>query len=289
MQITPILISLAAISMVHAAFVTRIPKPKFNSLLSKKLESLEAPKYKLPEERRKFSLFPKSYIKYVISPEPIYKIATHKPIVHGTRKPLMKKLHELETKNKIVENETEQPIVNEDSVYKLVVTPKETSVEAIEENSLESYEKHNDNSKEDNDNDSHEIKLNKIGTEHKKSTNSKDLTEKSAEVAPENKSVEPSIDVSDTNENSKENNSPDSEEFIFLDPTHKPTLTEKPVTEESEEYETTEYYEEPETVRRKRGSNVIEEENLASTVAGYKYTWHDTRLNNDVAFRNIHS
>ncbi|KAJ8728620.1 hypothetical protein PYW07_006316 [Mythimna separata] len=295
MQVTPILITLAVISVVHTAWVTRIPKPKLNSLVSKKLESLETPKYKLPEERRKFSLFPKSYIKYVISPEPIYKIATHKPVVHGTKKPLMKKFHQLDTKKNFVENEVEEPTANEDSMYKLTVTPKEASIEVVEENSV-SNEKHNDDSEEEDkphDNDSHEIKMTTVDIEHKESLTLKDLifplTEKFVEATLENKSVEPLVDVSNANENSKESDTPDSKEFIFVDPAHDPTEPGKTSSEESEEFVTTEYYEEPEIVRRKRGSNVIEEENLASTVAGYKYTWHDRRLNNDVAFKNIHS
>lgn len=38
-----------------------------------------------------------------------------------------------------------------------------------------------------------------------------------------------------------------------------------------------------------RSVNIIEEENLGTTISGYKFTGRQTELSHDVGFRNIHS
>lgn len=237
------------VSIVQAAWVTRIPKPKLNSLHSQKLETPEILKHKLPEERRKFSLFPKSYMKYVISPEPIYKIATHKPIVHETKKPLMKKLHNLLDKNyKVVENEAVLSTQSAERILEndLAVTPKVVSIEPSEEVSIEivkeSFEKQNDFSKKEDEQRNNSTKTKMVTAETKDKE-----TPNVVEVSQENKSVEP-----DTTKKSKENESADWTELILVDILHKSTESDKVSTEEPEEFVTTEFYEEPKVMRKKR-------------------------------------
>lgn len=175
-----IFISLVVLSVAQAALVTRIPKPNLNSLFSGKSETPEFPKHKSPEERRKFSLFPKSYMKYVISLEPIYKIATHKPIVRRTKNPLMKKLNLHDKKNVIVENETEQPISNPEPKYEntLAVNPKMDNVEASEEVSIEVFEnKPEESNEKQNDDSEEETKLKNDNSEESEKHKNDDTEE----------------------------------------------------------------------------------------------------------------
>ena len=262
-----ILICLTVVSIAQAALVTRIPKPKLSSTFSQKLTIPEFPKHKSPEERRKFSLFPKSYMKYVISPEPIYKIATHKPIVHRTKKPLMKKLNLLDKQNIVLENETEQLISNaepkhEDALTVIpivdnVVTSEEASVEVVQDKSEESIENKDVESKEEtlkNDDSQEDDEVKNNSNELKIETPDSEILiletmVKQIELGEENKILDGSADVMDKKENSKD---VDWMEFILVDPTHKPTESDKMSSEELEEFVTTEFYGGPESNRVKR-------------------------------------
>ncbi|CAB3232042.1 unnamed protein product [Arctia plantaginis] len=60
------------------------------------------------------------------------------------------------------------------------------------------------------------------------------------------------------------------------------------MSEESKLLTTTEYTLKCQ-VKVKRSNNIIEEENVDSTVSGYKFTWRDTRLTDNSVYKNIHS
>nr|XP_021190962.2 uncharacterized protein LOC110376717 [Helicoverpa armigera] len=300
MQIVSILLSLTLVSLAQAGLSTRIPKPKWN-WHSQDTKPQEFSKHKSPEERRKLSIFPKSYMKYVISSEPIYKIATHKPFVYKAKKPLMKKFNFLEKNSASNENEPTQANIHGKVIYdnsvdgaprvESVVFSEEVSIEIIDDKSEESEEIVIDEMKETIvQNDENELEVTGDVSENKDILSLKDVifppeVNMPVEVNLENNTND-FVDISVAPTSPTESEMPDTVEFIFVDPAQK---TKDSVSISSEEdFITTEMYE-PELFRRKRGSNIIEEENLASTVAGYKYTWKDTRLNNESVFKNIHS
>ncbi|KAF9410119.1 hypothetical protein HW555_010695, partial [Spodoptera exigua] len=101
------------------------------------------------------------------------------------------------------------------------------------------------------------------------------------EATIENKSKEVLLDVAEINKSTIENEANDE--------TNKAIEEENVSNGEPEDFVTTDIYEEPVIYRKKRGINIIEEENLASTVAGFKYTVRDRRLNNHLAYNNINS
>uniref|UniRef100_A0A2A4JKN6 Uncharacterized protein n=1 Tax=Heliothis virescens TaxID=7102 RepID=A0A2A4JKN6_HELVI len=302
MQIISILLSLTLVSIAQAGLSTRIPKPKWN-WHSQNTKTQEFSKHKSPEERRKLSIFPKSYMKYVISSEPIYKIATHKPFVHKAKKPLMKKFNLLDKSSASNENEPKQPNIHGKVIYdnsedgtprvESVVFSEEVSIEIIEDKSEESNEIDIDQMKETIlQNDEKEMKVTGDTSENKDVLSLKDVIfppeiNMPVEVNSEDKTNNSALDVPAAPANPEEAGIPDTVEFIFIDPAQK-TKDSASISSE-EDYITTEMYAPPELFRRKRGSNIIEEENLASTVTGYKYTWKDTRLDNESVFKNIHS
>ncbi|KAH9643700.1 hypothetical protein HF086_001810 [Spodoptera exigua] len=101
------------------------------------------------------------------------------------------------------------------------------------------------------------------------------------EASIENKSKEVLLDVAEINKSTIENEANDE--------TNKAIEVENVSNGEPGDFVITDIYEEPVIYRKKRGINIIEEENLASTVAGFKYTVRDRRLNNHLAYNNINS
>ncbi|KAF9796168.1 hypothetical protein SFRURICE_010177 [Spodoptera frugiperda] len=97
----------------------------------------------------------------------------------------------------------------------------------------------------------------------------------------EKKSGQALPDVVETNKSSSKNEGDDV--------TDKAIEKENVSNEEPEDFVTTETYMEPVIYRKKRGINIIEEENISPTVAGFKYNVKDRRLNNHLAYNNINS
>ncbi|XP_050551661.1 protein PFC0760c [Spodoptera frugiperda] len=101
------------------------------------------------------------------------------------------------------------------------------------------------------------------------------------DASAENKNGEALPDIEKTNKSSSENEGDDVIEKAIGE--------ENVSNEEPEEFVTTETYMEPVIYRKKRGINIIEEENVSPTVAGFKYNVKDRRLNNHLAYNNINS
>lgn len=82
------------VTMIKAQRYSKLNKPIVN--LNARPQATTTPK--LPEERRKLSIFPKNMAKYVITTKPYSKVRSYSPWEVSTKKPLMRKLVPIEAK-----------------------------------------------------------------------------------------------------------------------------------------------------------------------------------------------
>ncbi|KAG7304728.1 hypothetical protein JYU34_010079 [Plutella xylostella] len=270
-------------------------------------------KHKTPEERRKLSFFPKSTFKYIATPKPQAKklmdrkpmlsLKTTLPVVEATKAP------------KVIN----RPLLNARKfafttpvTTKLTTTVKPTEAPQLNQNRYKAYESREEertgeviSGEEDVDQSNEEdyeaqasvIQVNVVKNtlEHKERTN--DATKQNKAVVKENKSAPKvnenvlSDNVSVDKNGAKEKSEIEDNEFLIVrEKRDEGLIIQFPLTMDTEDDEgvTAEYPEEL-IVHVISKRNVIEEENLASTVSGFRFTGREPRLNNHLKFNNINA
>ncbi|XP_075981919.1 uncharacterized protein LOC142980431 [Anticarsia gemmatalis] len=238
MQLLMILMSVAMVTIIEAIALPKMPKPKVDLTIPQS-GAQEVKNLKLPEERRKNSLFPKSLKKFVVTPEPQFV----NPNIRATKKPLMKKLEfkkPLSIKNTEIDSASEEIDVKDNISYGIneVNTKdisKQESVEAIKEDSVESKETIDRPNEKTQKADHAKFGANNI---------KEDFATKPVE------DFKLDDDKVDNNKHSEiDEQMTDRNEFIFLD-----SLTQKDqnIADDFEEYTTTEYILEPELPRERQ-------------------------------------
>ncbi|KAL0879468.1 hypothetical protein ABMA27_003218 [Loxostege sticticalis] len=106
------------ISIVEAQRYTKFNKPIID--LNRKPQVTTTPR--LPEERRKLSIFPKSMVKYVVTSKPYAKVRTYSPYQVTTKRPVMQKLVPEQMKSIRTMASARTPIMKYDTMT--TTTPK---------------------------------------------------------------------------------------------------------------------------------------------------------------------
>lgn len=232
----------------------RISKPRLKSrqIHSRNCKILETHKRKLPEERRKLLLFPKSSKKFVVTQIRHKKLeVTEKPFILITKKPLMRKIvlqNKIINKSKMaLEQETKRPIME-------IKFLKENNLDTPQK--AEPYFNSEEISSEFVEDKSYEMRKDKIQKGDKEQDTAasyntykdplliNDVTsipkEKPVEVIPEKREQQPSIETSSATNNYDQSEIADQKEFIFINSLKKTTERDRVSSEESEEFVTTE-------------------------------------------------
>lgn len=93
------------VTMIKAQRISKIKKPMIDLNTRPKMSTTT----RLPEERRKLSIFPKNTAKYVVTSKPYAKVRTYSPWEIATKKPLMQKLLHKDAKNSNIAPVTRSP------------------------------------------------------------------------------------------------------------------------------------------------------------------------------------